>query len=212
MSEIILLSDPAVAAVPVAECGEPLVDLRTVRALRMDDRFAGADGAYARVRLGVADRLVNAQTLLPAGIRLLVLEGHRPAAAQERLFAAAVARLRAERPDADDAWLRGAAAVHHAPPALAPHVTGGAVDLTLVGRDGAPLWMGSLVHDPDPAHCPTGCDGVVGDARGHRDLLTGAMRRAGLVNYAAQWWHWSYGDRYWAHLTGAPAARYGEVS
>ncbi|MEV4417687.1 M15 family metallopeptidase, partial [Catellatospora sp. NPDC049609] len=93
----------------------------------------------------------------------------------------------------------------------APHVTGGAVDLTLVDRDGTPLPMGSLVHDPDPACCPTECAGVTGDARRHRDLLAGAMRRAGLVNYAAQWWHWSYGDRYWAHLTGTPAARYGAI-
>jgi len=21
---------------------------------------------------------------------------------------------------------------------------------------------------------------------------------AGLVNYRTQWWHWSFGDRYWA--------------
>ncbi|MEV4416074.1 hypothetical protein AB0J67_29550, partial [Catellatospora sp. NPDC049609] len=105
MSEIVLLSDPAVAAVPVTECGEPLVDLRTVRALRMDHRLADPAGAYAQVRRGVADRLVNAQTLLPAGIRLLVLEGHRPLATQQRLFAAAVARLRGEHPDADGDWL-----------------------------------------------------------------------------------------------------------
>ena len=34
---------------------------------------------------------------------------------------------------------------------------------------------------------------------------------AGLVNYPTEWWHWSYGDRYWALLTGAPAALYGPV-
>jgi D-alanyl-D-alanine dipeptidase len=28
------------------------------------------------------------------------------------------------------------------------------------------------------------------------------------VNYPTEWWHWSYGDRYWALMTGAPAARY----
>ncbi len=212
MSEIVLLSDPAVAAVPVAECGEPLVDLRTTPALRLDHGLADPAGAYAHVRRGVADRLVNAQTLLPPGLRLLVLEGHRPRLVQEQRYAEAMARTRAAHPDADEDWLHRTVRVHHAPPAHAPHVTGAAVDLTLVDRDGTPLWLGSPVHDPDPSRCATGCPAVTGGARTNRDLLTHVMRRAGLVNYPAQWWHWSYGDRYWAHLTGARAARYGEVS
>jgi zinc D-Ala-D-Ala dipeptidase len=38
-----------------------------------------------------------------------------------------------------------------------------------------------------------------------------ALRGAGLVNYPTEWWHWSYGDRYWAMMTGATAAVYGPV-
>ena len=34
---------------------------------------------------------------------------------------------------------------------------------------------------------------------------------AGLVNYPTEWWHWSYGDRYWALVTGAAHALYGPV-
>ena len=33
----------------------------------------------------------------------------------------------------------------------------------------------------------------------------------GLVNYPTEWWHWSYGDRYWALISGADAALYGPV-
>jgi D-alanyl-D-alanine dipeptidase len=33
----------------------------------------------------------------------------------------------------------------------------------------------------------------------------------GLVNYPTEWWHWSYGDRYWALVTGAPHAPYGPI-
>ena len=33
----------------------------------------------------------------------------------------------------------------------------------------------------------------------------------GLVNYPTEWWHWSFGDRYWALLTGARHALYGPV-
>jgi len=36
-----------------------------------------------------------------------------------------------------------------------------------------------------------------------------ALARAGLP--VGEWWHWSYGDRYWALMTGATAAVYGPV-
>jgi hypothetical protein len=48
-------------------------------------------------------------------------------------------------------------------------------------------------------------------ARANRELLAQVLRGAGLVNYPTEWWHWSYGDRYWALMTGATAAVYGPV-
>src|SRR6266702_1595652 len=48
-------------------------------------------------------------------------------------------------------------------------------------------------------------------ARANRELLARVLRGAGLVNYPTEWWHWSYGDRYWALMTGAAAAVYGPV-
>ena len=48
-------------------------------------------------------------------------------------------------------------------------------------------------------------------ARANRDLLASCLVAAGLVNYPTEWWHWSYGDRYWAFSTGSTAALYGPV-
>jgi D-alanyl-D-alanine dipeptidase len=45
-------------------------------------------------------------------------------------------------------------------------------------------------------------------ARANRAVLGSALTAAGLVNYPTEWWHWSFGDRYWALLTGATAACY----
>ena len=72
----ILLSDPRVAAVPVRECGEPLVPL--------PESFGPA---RALVRQSVAVRLAAAQTLLSGGLQLRVVEGHRSAAAQQAIIA-----------------------------------------------------------------------------------------------------------------------------
>ena len=35
------------------------------------------------------------------------------------------------------------------------------------------------------------------------------MNDAGFAGYYEEWWHFSYGDQYWAGTTGAVAAMYG---
>ena len=92
------LSDPRIAAVAIEECGEPLVDMRTSAPLLVDDRQADPEGAYAHLRSGVVDRLVTAQSLLPRGLRLLIVEGYRPLAVQERYFAEHHEHLRRSHP------------------------------------------------------------------------------------------------------------------
>jgi D-alanyl-D-alanine dipeptidase len=43
-------------------------------------------------------------------------------------------------------------------------------------------------------------------------MLASALQGAGLVNYPTEWWHWSYGDRYWAMASGRGSAIYGPVT
>ena len=215
--DMVVLSDPEVVGIPVVECGEPLVDLREVGALRLDSRLADQQGAFARLRVGVVDRLVTAQTLLPVGLRLLVIEGYRPAALQREYFEAHVDRLRAADPEADYADLHRRASTYIAPPEVAPHVAGAAVDLTLCTVDGQELPMGTEVNDTDTlldgtAACHTTAAGIGSRARENRRLLGAALGAAGLVNYPSEWWHWSYGDRYWAFAKKAENACYGPIS
>ena len=212
MTEIVLLSDKRIAEVPVRECGEPLVDLRALESVRVDLRLADEAGAYAHVRLSVSDRLVAAQTQLPRGLRLLVVEGYRPAALQERYFAASLTRHRAGHPEWDDERARVEASRFISPPEVAPHTSGGAVDLTLCTAEGVELPMGTSVNATPPESdeaCYTDSPGISPEARQNRRTLAAAMTSAGLVNYPTEWWHWSYGDRYWAHVTGAHHATYG---
>ncbi len=215
VTDIITLSDSRVAEVTEQECGEPLVDLRTTPGLRIDRRQADADGSYARLRLGVAQRLLRAQSLLPAGIRFLVVEGYRPPGLQRRYFEEYAATLRAAHPDAGPARIRELASAYISPPEVAPHVSGGAVDLTLCTADGTELALGTEVNatpEESAGACRTGAANIDAEARANRGLMDRALTTAGFVNYPTEWWHWSYGDRYWALLTGAPAARYGPAA
>ncbi|GGU48078.1 M15 family metallopeptidase [Streptomyces lavendofoliae] len=215
MTDIILLSDRRVAATRVVENGEPLVDARRTAALRVDTRKADDDGSYAHLRSAVLRRLVLAQGALPGGMRLLMVEGFRPPDLQRRYFDAYTATLRAAHPDAPPARIRELASAYISPPEVAPHVSGGAVDLTLCTEDGEELPLGTEVNatpEESEGGCRTAAVNIGAEARANRELMGRAMTAGGFVNYPTEWWHWSYGDRYWALVTGAPAATYGPAT
>ena len=101
-----------------------------------------------------------------------------------------------------------------APLDVAAHTSGAAVDVTLVQQDGTLLDMGTPIdatpEDSDGA-CYFAARGISSVARVNRDLLGSCLVAAGLVNYPTEWWHWSFGDRYWAFITGNRSATYGPV-
>ncbi|MEE1766186.1 MULTISPECIES: M15 family metallopeptidase [unclassified Streptomyces] len=215
MPSIILMSDPEVAGVPVRECGEPLVDLRDLPFVVVDSRQADPEGAYAHLREGVAWRLARAARLLPDGLRLLVTEGYRPLSLQIEYFERYAAELRLANPDWSEEYLHVQTSRSLSPPEIGPHVAGAAVDLTLCTAAGEELDMGTRLdaspEESDDA-CYTDAPNISETARRNRRTLSAALTTAGLVNYPTEWWHWSYGDRYWALMTGAPNALYGPAS
>jgi D-alanyl-D-alanine dipeptidase len=195
----ILLADPVVRAVRVLDNGDPLVPLDF------------APGVL--VREGLARRLDVARAVLPSGVDLRVIEGHRSIADQSAIIERYTAELRELHPSADAVELARLSSRFVAPLAVAPHVAGAAVDLTLVSAAGAELWMGTVVDatpEQSDGQCFFGAP-VDEEARHNRTVLAGALSSAGLINYPTEWWHWSYGDRYWALLTRADHAVYGPV-
>jgi D-alanyl-D-alanine dipeptidase len=213
--EPVLLSDPKVAAIGWADLGEPLVDLRSVVGARLDRRLADPRGAFAHVRAGVARRLLTAQALLPAGLQLLIVEGYRPPVLQRRYFDTYAAELAADHPDWPGARCHIEASKFVAPPDVAPHGTGGAVDLTLCTTSGVELDLGTAVNaSPEASHgaCYTASRDIPRPAQELREVLAAAMTAVGLVNYPTEWWHWSYGERYWALVRGEALTRYAPTS
>ncbi|MET8043801.1 hypothetical protein ABZU25_23410 [Micromonospora sp. NPDC005215] len=167
--------------VGAVECGEPLIDLTAVPALRL--RPTRRADLPVRLRLGVVDRIVAAQSLLPVHLRLLVVDGYRPARAQ------------AGHPES-------------AMPGNLGHHTGGEADLTLCDPLGQELWLGSAVYDIDPPGTPP--ELTVG-VQCRRLLLRRALSTVGMVGSPRTWWHWCYGNRQWAGVAGARTAPYHDV-
>ncbi|MGW2474382.1 M15 family metallopeptidase [Streptomyces sp. NPDC001665] len=212
MSEIVLMSDPKVAAIPVAECGERLVDVRTTGSLLVDARKQDPADSFAYLREGVLDRLLKAQARLPQDLRLLFVEGYRAPSLQRKYFEEYASQLRAVHPEWSAQQIHSAASRYVSPPDIAPHSAGAAVDLTLADADGNELDLGTRMNaNPEESEgaCYTHTANISEEARAHRRLLGSVMTSAGLVNYPTEWWHWSFGDRYWALTTGNPTAHYG---
>ncbi|MEW2447054.1 M15 family metallopeptidase [Streptomyces parvulus] len=209
----VLMSDPRVAAIPVRECGEPLVDVRD-HGLRVDPRKQDPPGAFAHVREGVLARLEHARSLLPAGTDLLFVEGYRPLTLQQRCFTEYRDELAASHPGWTADRLHRAAARYVSPPRIAAHSAGAAVDVTLVDQDGHELDLGTRVNaspeESDEA-CYTHATNISDQARRHRTLLLTAMENAGFTNYGTEFWHFSTGDRYDALMRRERHARYGPI-
>lgn len=37
------------------------------------------------------------------------------------------------------------------------------------------------------------------EAGQYRKIMSAVLEKVGFVNYPFEYWHWSYGDRYWAY-------------
>jgi D-alanyl-D-alanine dipeptidase len=203
----VLLADPQITRIPAHDNGDHLVDLASLGLA-----YAGTGDAGRHVRSALAARLERAHERLPLGIGLLVREGYRSPVEQQRIFDRYSQSLRSAHPTLDELSLHRLTSRFVSPLAVAPHVAGAAVDLTLADDTGTPLWMGTPI-DATPEESADACafaaTNISPEARSNRELLASVLREQGLVNYPTEWWHWSYGDRYWAHATGAGSAIYG---
>jgi zinc D-Ala-D-Ala dipeptidase len=210
-------SQRALARVPIRDNGEPLVDFIEICP---QIRFASEHPVftYERARLarqGVAERLCQAQGLLPEGYVLEVVEGWRSLANQQMMYDATYQEYRATYPDWNETAVRRKTNRFSAPldPRVPPpHTTGGAVDLNLLGPDGSPVDLISPFQLPDRRGAAMSARGLSPEAQRNRALLATALNAAGFSNYPAEWWHWSYGDQAWALRTGQDHAIYGMIA
>lgn len=154
-----------------------------------------------RLRSGALDRLVLAQKALPTPFELVLLDGWRSRRFQEDLGAhygreAVEADFVADARDED---------------VVPPHVTGGAVDVT-IGLNGCPLGLGSAFDEfTSRAYLTALESGLPSPERLLRRMLYRALVDHGFAPYALEWWHFSYGDQNWARFHGSERALYGET-
>ncbi len=213
---MILLGDLDPGDIQTQDCGEGLLDLRNCSpSLLVDEdrsQISSRSPYFTWAREGISRRLALACEALPAGLYLLLKEAYRPAEGQRRSWDACVQSYRSAHPDQGPEAVRKAVARYVAPPELAGHPTGGALDLSLADAAGE-LDLGTAFNaEPDETGGRTyfAAPDLAPEARALRTILGAALGEAGFLNYPSEWWHWSFGDPYWAFVRGAKAI-YGPI-
>lgn len=216
--EIILIGDTRVKEVPVKECGDAFLDFAIhFPQLKFDqdrNHVQKKSKSISWGRRSAGDRLVMAQSFLPSGFNLLIKECYRPLWIQREFFEGYSSYLRNKFPDFTPQQIYDECSKLNAPVDVAPHSTGGAVDLTLIDSNGTWLDMGTEFNaDPMATEYATytAAENVSAAARNNRHVLASVMTKAGFVNYPTEWWHWSYGDKYWALSLGRPHATFSSL-
>lgn len=206
-------------SLPIVEYEEPLVNLWVVLkqsgvtvVLKPINQSAGAE---MLLRQGAAERLAQAATKIfqeSKGERALkITDAFRPLAIQRKYFEEIKEKIRQEEGlDGRPLWERVTQFIAD-PDLCPPHSTGGAVDCTLINiRSGEEISMGTAVDTVDD-RSNTWHDSLSATERDNRQMLIQAMTAAGFVNLPSEWWHYSFGDQYWAAFLGKPYAIYGSI-
>lgn len=189
---------------------ESLVPVANSLRLATSPKYAGlaGHGYQLCLRESVIARLDEASRSLPQEFVLVLLDGWRSADLQRVVFEKTAAAAQSDRNRARTyAFDLDARSDEVSYPAEdAPHRTGGAVDVTLVGQDGLPWPMGTAFDDTTEyaatrAYEDVECKTIEHRAaRVGRRLLYHAMIGAGFSNYPEEWWHYDFGNAFWRHF------------
>ena len=190
---------------------EPFVDLFEYSdgkiAVDMEYLKRGYDGAInvAYARREVADRLLEAAALLPEGYRLKIYDAWRPYEVQAALYYEYYDKLCAmeENRGLSDGELHRMARTFVSFPDRSVefafvHSSGGAIDLTVIDENGNEIDMGTGFDDFTELAATRALESVDCAARENRRMLYHAMCGAGFTNYSPEWWHYDFGDRFYA--------------
>jgi len=200
--------------IPIVDSGEPLIPLIglspkiTLYPYYFYHRVPFSIQA-CYLRAGAAQRLKQAASYLPDGIHFVVLDAWRPFEVQRALYEMIQDDLRRQYNEEEKVQTELAKFV--AVPSNnidrpSPHLTGGAIDLTLGSQNGW-LNMGTEFDEFTEKAKANYYENLTTltveeqEIRENRRLLKKVMTQAGFTAYEEEWWHFDYGNQRWAMET-----------
>lgn len=172
-------------------------------------------------RKTVAEKLARInKKIVNSGLEIFIFDAFRPLAVQEYISSKWLPRyFRKIYPHKNQEW-RLKKISKYWPTCegenIPPHLTGGAIDLTLRHRaSGQFLEMGTIFDDidlhsrPDYFEKSPRISLTAHLAKENRRVLFNLMKSEKFVCHPNEWWHFSFGDQMWAFLLKRPHAFYG---
>lgn len=218
-----LIADPAIIQIPVKENNEPLINIKDLGEIVVGPSPEVPNNYdYTQMRQSVYLKLFEAQKKLPSGLHFCLYEAYRSISLQKTLFEKRYARIKQLHPhwSAKEIFLETTRLVSPVTNLdqsnnVPPHSTGGAIDVYLVDDRGQYVPMGlhpkDWMQDHDGSLSLTASTKINTEEAKNRKIMHDALSSVGFVNYPAEYWHWSYGDRYWAYYTQSAYAMYGSI-
>jgi D-alanyl-D-alanine dipeptidase len=203
---MILLNDERIANVTCIDNKEKMKTLRNVHKNVLIDesrsQISSKSDLFCYTREEIINKLKKAANSLPSGYQFLVKEAYRPLSRQKKSFMEAFDNYKSEYPLKSDDEIYKLTCQFVAPIDVAGHPTGGAIDITSL-ENGTEVDMDTEFNDIpiEPENLTYLYSEYISDtAKVNRKILIENMERVGFTNYPTEWWHWSYGDCYWAFI------------
>ncbi|MEQ6353897.1 M15 family metallopeptidase [Lysinibacillus sp. M3] len=163
--------------------------------------------------------MIKALLLLPENFSLILYDGYRPFQVQQFLFKSFSKQIAQLYPHFTEQEVVSETRKYVAFPSkdhaqFAPHLTGGAIDLTLGDLEGNALNLGSAFDEISGKSATRYFEQQPEEdweACVHRRLLYNCMTMVGFTNYSEEWWHYDFNNVSWARRVGAQEASYGAV-
>jgi D-alanyl-D-alanine dipeptidase len=198
----------ALKLVHTQDTGEPLVPLNhetlgnRVFVWLVELGVPADESQRLKLRKTVVGKLRDAAHSLPKGYSLIIRDAFRTDEMVWRLYELYIQRLKVREPgltESDcDVKVRNILAMPDDP--VPPgHMTGGAVDVNLGDERGQRVDLELPENEmPRSLQAPMFCVGLPSKLVERRKVLYESMIGQGFHNYFREYWHYSYGDAYWA--------------
>ncbi|WP_163536158.1 M15 family metallopeptidase [Gracilibacillus sp. YIM 98692] len=215
--------------IPIHDNGEKLVNIHHIQSDKISEMAQynkqGIPGAlnHCYVRESLVDLLEKAAIHLPTGFQFIIWDGYRPYPVQKAIYDQYYQKITREFPNENEqTWERRTTNfVSHPsvdPDHPAPHITGGAIDLAIIDDQKNLLPFGTAFDDfTEKAN--TAYYEILKEQRPftkqetrileNRRLLYHALTDVGFSNYHQEWWHFDYGNQWWAQNKEKNTAIYG---
>ncbi len=184
----------------VHECYDPLVDFLPHKHIIFNDETLEQPNL---IRKKVLFKLYRIADRLPNGMNLLILQTYRSKSKMNEAWEKTINEITADNPGIGRYEAIKLAKFKTEDPknSIGGHVTGGAVDVALCDDNGVMLDFGTKFHEHNDK-TETKNKYITKAQAKNRKTLVRIMRREGFINFPAEWWHFSYGDRAWAAYKG----------